>query len=140
MCLHYIKVNTIQGHTIQGLLYSGLHLKSTKPYSCSADTAKPSWIIFTISESFLMRYYKILYLKGYQKYNRSKLIFDKSWTFSFDLFHFWYPLNCKVIQYLIGKLSVKGESRGLSCGSTFSICQRILKNDTLLHKQGFVDS
>ena len=31
-------------------------------------------------------------------------------------------------------------SRGLSCGSTFSICQDALKIDTLLHKWGFVDS
>ena len=32
----------------------------------------------------------------------------------------------------------KDESRGISCGSTSSICQDILKSDNLLHKQGFV--
>ena len=31
------------------------------------------------------------------------------------------------------------ERRGLSCGSTSSICQDFLKSDNLLHKQGFVD-
>ena len=30
------------------------------------------------------------------------------------------------------------EKRGLSCGSTSSICQGILKNGNLLHKWGFV--
>ena len=34
----------------------------------------------------------------------------------------------------------KYEKRGLSFGSTSSICQGILKSDNLLHKQGFVDS
>ena len=32
------------------------------------------------------------------------------------------------------------ESRGLSCGCTSSICQNVLKSDSLLHKWGFVDS
>ena len=32
------------------------------------------------------------------------------------------------------------ESRGLSCGSTFSICQDILKIENLLHKQGLVET
>ena len=31
------------------------------------------------------------------------------------------------------------ESRGFSCGSTFSICQDVLKSDNLLQKQGIVD-
>ena len=31
------------------------------------------------------------------------------------------------------------EIRGLSCGSTSSICQDFLKSDNLLHKQDFVD-
>ena len=32
----------------------------------------------------------------------------------------------------------KDESKELSCGSTSSICQGILKSDNLLHKPGFV--
>ena len=32
----------------------------------------------------------------------------------------------------------KNGSRELSCGSTSSICQNILKSDNLLHKGGFV--
>ena len=34
----------------------------------------------------------------------------------------------------------KDESRELSCGSTSSICQGILKSHNLLHKQGFVET
>ena len=34
----------------------------------------------------------------------------------------------------------KYETRGLSCGSTISIYQDVLKSVNLLHKQGFVDS
>ena len=34
----------------------------------------------------------------------------------------------------------KYESRGLSCGWTYSICQDVMKSDNLLHKWGFVDS
>ena len=29
--------------------------------------------------------------------------------------------------------------RNLGCGSTFSICQDVLKSDNLLHKRGLVD-
>ena len=34
----------------------------------------------------------------------------------------------------------KYEPRGLSCGSTFNICQDVLKSANLIHKQGFVNS
>ena len=34
----------------------------------------------------------------------------------------------------------KDGSKGLSCGSTSSICEDFLKSDNLLHKQGLVDS
>ena len=34
----------------------------------------------------------------------------------------------------------KNGSRGLSCDSTFSICQDILKIENLLHKQGLVET
>ena len=39
----------------------------------SAAKKFSSWIIFTISENFLMRYCMTLYLKGYQKCKKSKL-------------------------------------------------------------------
>ena len=49
----------------------------------------PSWIIFTISKSFSMRYCMTVYLKGLEKYDRSKLkllnSLNKSKTFNFDL-------------------------------------------------------
>ena len=34
----------------------------------------------------------------------------------------------------------KNERRGLGCGSTFSICQDVLKSVILQHKLGFFDS
>ena len=71
-----------------------------------------------------MRYCMTLYLKGYKKYERSKLkiqlLLSKFRFFNFDLSYFWYPLRYRVIQYLS------------------SISQGILKIDNLLHKRGFV--
>ena len=61
-----------------------------------------------------------LYLKGYQKYDMSKLknlnLLNKSWTFKFDMSYFWCPLRYRVIQYLIWKLSdmVKMGQQGLA--------------------------
>ena len=50
-----------------------------------------------------------LYLKGLQKYDRSKLkllnSLNKSRTFIFDLLYFLYPFRYRIIQNLIGKLS-----------------------------------
>ena len=50
-----------------------------------------------------------LYLKGHQKYNRSKLkvqlLLSKFRLFNFDLLYLLYPLRYKVSQYLIRKLS-----------------------------------
>ena len=60
-----------------------------------------------------------LYLKWYQKYDKSKLkslnLFNEIWTFNFDLSYFWFPLSYRVIQYLIWKLSdmVKMGRKGL---------------------------
>ena len=75
-----------------------------------------------------------LYLKGYQKYDRSKSkslnLLNKSWTFDFEFMYFWYPLRYKVIQYLIGKLS---DMVKIGMGSTSSNCEDILKSDSLLH-------
>ena len=49
------------------------------------------------------------HLKGYQKYDRSKLKIQLSLSkfrfFNFDLSYFGYPLRYRVIQYLIGKIS-----------------------------------
>ena len=48
-------------------------------------------------------------IKGYQKYNKSKLTVHFMWSkfrfFNFDLLNFWYPLRYRGIQNLIGKLS-----------------------------------
>ena len=50
-----------------------------------------------------------LYLKGHQKYDRSKLkvqlLLSKFRLFNFDLSYLLYPLRYKVTQYLIRKLS-----------------------------------
>ena len=85
----------------------------------SAATSKLSWPSFTISESIPMRYCMTIYLKGYKKYNRSKLkvqlLLSEFRLFNFDLLYFWYQLRYLVIQYLIGKLSdmVKMDKKGL---------------------------
>ena len=51
-----------------------------------------------------------LYLKGHQKYNRSKLkvldLLNRNRTFNFDQLYFWCPLRYRVIQYLVWKLSL----------------------------------
>ena len=51
----------------------------------------------------------ILFLKGYQKYDRSKLkallLSNDCMSFNFDLSYFWIPYRYRVIQYLIEKLS-----------------------------------
>ena len=50
-----------------------------------------------------------LYLKGYQKYDRSKLkillLSSEFRSFNFDLSYFSSPFRYRVIQYLIVKLS-----------------------------------
>ena len=96
---------------------------STRPYLCckssifrdaltdikSATTTKPSWPIFTISESFQLRYCVTLYLKLHQKFDRSKLkvqlLLGKFRLFNFDLSYLLYPLRYRVTQYLIRQLS-----------------------------------
>ena len=61
-----------------------------------------------------------LYLKGHQKYDRSKLkvqlLLSKFRLFNFDLSYLLYPLRYKVTQYLIRKLSdmVKMGIKGLA--------------------------
>ena len=56
-----------------------------------------------------MRLRLTLYLKGYQKYNRSKLkvllLSSEFRSFNFDLSYFSSPFRYRVIQHLIGKLS-----------------------------------
>ena len=105
---HEIQCVTIEFR--QGLIYvvNFYFLRPPNRYKNSIST-KLSLPIFTIPESFLMRYFMTLYLKGYQNYNRSKLksliLLTKSWSFNFDLPYFWHSLRYKVIQYLIRKLS-----------------------------------
>ena len=76
-------------------------LKDTK----SAATTKPSWLIFTISESFPIWYCSAQYLNGLQKYDRSKLkvllLLGEFRNSNFDLSYFWYPFRYRVIYYLI---------------------------------------
>ena len=47
--------------------------------------------------------------------------------------------GCKVPRLKALKYG-KYETRWLSCGSTSSICQEVLKSGNLLHKQGFVET
>ena len=57
-----------------------------------------------------------LYLKGYQKYKKSKLKTSNiTLTFNFDFLYFCYPLKYRAIQYIIGKVSdmVKMSQEGL---------------------------
>ena len=74
----------------------------------SAATTLPSWIIIAVSKSFPMKYCMTLYLKRYQKYDRSKLknllLLSEFRSFNFDILYIWSPFRYKVIQYLIGKL------------------------------------
>ena len=87
-----------------------------------------------------------LYLKGHQKYSRSKLKFqnllNKNKSFNFDLSYFCCPLRYRVMQYLIIKLrlvvnlSLEGQgvvalflvpgylqkSNFITCRGTFAIC------------------
>ena len=108
----------------------------------SSPTSYPSRIIFTMYESFPMRYY--MTLQGYQKNNRSRLkhlnLLNKSRTFNFDLF--LIPLkglghtvpHWKALRY--GKYELSGQS----CDSTLKIHQEVLKSVILLHKRGIVNS
>ena len=97
--------------------------------------------LLTTNQSFQMRYCMTLYLKGHQKYDRSKLkvqlLLSKFKLFNFDLSYLLYPLRYKVTQYLIRKLS---DMVKMICGSTFSICQDVLNSANLLYKLGFADS
>ena len=85
-----------------------------------------------------------LYLKVYQKYDNSKLknlnLLNKSWIFNFDVI-FLIPLEVQghTVPHLKALKYDKEGSRQLCCGCTFSTYQDVLKNDNLLHKQGFVD-
>ena len=106
--VQYIQSVTIEFR--QGSIYVvNSHFSRPPNRHKSSNSTKPFRPIFTISESFLMRYCVTLYLKGYKRYDRSKLkslnLLNKSWTFNFDLSYFWYPLRKRVTQCLIGKLS-----------------------------------
>ena len=66
---------------------------------------KAYWLKITTNESFQMRYCMTLSLKGYQKYDNSKLkvpfLLSKFRRFKFDLLYLQCPLRYRVIQYLI---------------------------------------
>ena len=88
-----------------------------------------------------------LYLKGHQKYDRSKLkvqlLLSKFRLFNFDLSYLLYPLRYKVTQYLIRKLSdmVKMGIEGLAVAALLiNISQGISQIEDLLHKQGLVET
>ena len=87
-----------------------------------------------------------LYFKGNQKYDRSNL---KTYTSTYKaelltltnvIFLIPSKLRGHTVPHLKFIIHGKYETRGLSCGSTSSICQEILKSDNLLHKRGFADS
>ena len=84
-----------------------------------------------------------LYLKGHEKYNRSKLkvldLLNKNRTFNFDQLYFWCPLRYRVIQYLIWKLLWNGkmESWRLGCGNISIFCYMLFKNLIVVLKMGF---
>ena len=85
-----------------------------------------------------------LYLKGHQKYDRSKLkvqlLLSKYIGFQLLSFVSLIPIDTQghTVPQLKALSYDRYERRGHSCGSTSSICQDILKSDNLLHKRGFV--
>ena len=107
-----------------GFSYSAGHWKRTKaPFMLqictfqeglvdvkSAATPQPSWLIFTTTETFPMRYCMTLNIKVYQKYDKSQLniqfLCSKFRCFNFELSYFQCSLNFRVIQCLFGKVSV----------------------------------
>ena len=83
------------------------------------------------------------YLQGYQKYDRSMLKVLLLWSefrrFNSDLSYFWYISRCRVIQYIIEKLSDTDMVKmRWSCGSTLNVCQDVLKSVHFLNKFCFV--
>ena len=98
----------------------------------------------TTTKSFQMMYYITLCLKGYQKNDKSKL---KVQLFKSKYIHIQIRPAIFLIPFEVQGHTVphwkalrysKYESRGLSCDSTSSICQVVLKSDNLLHKQSYV--
>ena len=99
---------TCKGHVFLSS-YSGLHLRINKAplmlcigifqdiltESKSAVTTCPSWLTFTTADSFSIGYCITQYLKGYQKYDKSKLkvqsLLSKFRCFNFDLSYFYIP-------------------------------------------------
>ena len=90
--LNTIKTQVLQCVTIefrQGPIYivNSNFLRPSSMYESGIST-KPSWLIFRTTDSFPMRYCITLHLKGYQKYDRSKLknkvLLSKFRLFKFD--------------------------------------------------------
>ena len=101
-----IKVQCVTIEFRQGSIYVvNSHFSRPPNRHKSSNSTKPFQPIFTISESFQMRYCMTLYLKGYQKYDSLKLkvqlLLSKSRLFNFNLSYFLYFFRYRVIQYLI---------------------------------------
>ena len=64
----------------------------------------------------------------------------RHFQFSHVIFLLPHEVHGHTIRHLKALRCGKDDSRGLSCGSTFNICQDFLKHENLLHEQGFVDS
>ena len=119
--MHYkLYTNTVKWNRRLVCLWSKMSTFSTDFLPAkNVGLPMPTLLFNTICESFQMRYCMTLYLKGHQKYDRSKLkvqlLLSKFRLFNFDLSYFWYLLRYRVIQYLIWKLSdmVKMRKKGL---------------------------
>ena len=89
-----------------------------------------------------MRHFMNLYLKGYQKFNKSKLklklLLGKYKSVQLWTVLFLIPLEVQghTVPHWKGLITVKYEPRGLKCGRTLNICQAFLKGTNLLHKRG----
>ena len=75
------------------------------------------------ARTFQVRYYMTVIIKGYQKYDNSKLkvqfLCSKFRRFNFELSYFWYPLNVRVSHWK-GLTRGKYEPRGL-CRSSWKV-------------------
>ena len=87
-----------------------------------------------------------LYLKGHWNYERSKLellnLLNKNALFwNFQVLSLVFPMPLEIqshtVPHLKALISGKNEPRGLRYGSTFRVCQALLKSAILLHKEAY---
>ena len=87
-----------------------------------------------------------LYLKRHWNSERSKLellnLLNKNALFwNFQVLSLVFPMPLEIqshtVPHLKALISGKNEPRGLGCGSTFSVCQALLKSAILLHKEAY---